>query len=112
MRKRVIRTKLTPAQIALREKCIQESADYFDSEWSKPSFKRGMESFRHEYAMNVAMYRAKTESGLTQTAIAERMGIPRSNVSRIEHSRSVSFDTFCAYLKACGFAFSFKLMPA
>ena len=70
-----------------------------------------MESFRQEYEMNVAMYKAKKESGLTQTAIAERMGIPRSNVSRIEHSRCVSFDTFCAYLKACGFAFSFNLMP-
>jgi len=107
-----MKKKLTAEQIALREKCIAESADYFGKAWSKPTFKAGMEAFRQEYAMNVAMYKAKTESGLTQTAIAERMGIPRSNVSRIEHSRTVSFDTFCAYLKACGFAFSFNLMPA
>lgn len=103
--------KLTTEQIALREKCIAESEEFFSKEWSKPGFKSGMESFRQEYAMNVAMYKAKRASGLTQTAIAERMGIPRSNVSRIEHSRCVSFDTFCAYLKACGFAFSFNLMP-
>ena len=104
--------KLSAEQIALREKCIAESETFFKNEWDSPEFKEGIETFRQEYAMNVAMYKAKTESGLTQTAIAERMGIPRSNVSRIEHSRSVSFDTFCAYLKACGFGFSFNLMPA
>jgi len=104
--------KLTEEQIALREKCIIESEDYFRKEWSKPGFADGLETFRREYAMNVAMYKAKKESGLTQSAIAERMGIPRPNVSRIEHSRTVSFDTFCAYLKACGFGFSFNLMPS
>ena len=67
---------LPTEQIALREKCIAESEEFFSKEWSKPGFKSGMESFRQEYAMNVAMYKAKRASGLTQTAIAERMGIP------------------------------------
>ena len=107
-----MKKKLTAEQLALREKCIRDSRDYFAKEWSKPGFASKMEDFRQVYAMNVAMYQAKKQSGLTQTAIAERMGIPRPNVSRIEHSRSVSFDTFCAYLKACGFAFSFTLMPS
>jgi len=104
--------KLIAEQIALREKCISDSDKYFAKEWSKPGFAEGLETFRQEYAMNVAMYKAKKKSGLTQSAIAERMGIPRPNVSRIEHSRTVSFDTFCAYLKACGYVFSFNLTPA
>ena len=103
--------KLTEKQIALREKCRKESRDYFTREWSKPGFTEGMERFRQDYAMQVALHEAKVRSGLTQTAIAERMGIARPNVSRIEHSRSVSFDTFVAYLKACGFSFKFDLMP-
>ena len=107
-----MKAKLNAKQMALREACIKESRGYFEKEWSKPGIAEGMKQFRQEYAMNVAMHQAKMESGLSQTAIAERMGIPRPNVSRIEHSRSVSFDTFCAYLKACGFAFSFTLMPS
>ena len=107
-----MKANLTKKQLALREQCIKESKEYFNKEWSKPGFDEKMETFRQEYAMNVAMYQAKKESGLTQSAIAERMGIPRPNVSRIEHSKSVSFDTFCSYLKACGFAFSFSLVPA
>lgn len=103
--------KLTEKQIALREKCRKESREYFSREWAKPGFEEGMKEFRQEYAMQVALHEAKVRSGLTQTVIAERMGIARPNVSRIEHSRSVSFDTFVAYLKACGFTFSFNLMP-
>ena len=102
---------LTKQQMKLREKCARESDSFFKKEWSKPGFDREMDAFRQEYEMNVAMYKAKKESGLTQTEIAKRMGIPRPNVSRIEHSRTVSFDTFCSYLKACGFAFTFALMP-
>mgnify|MGYP003346108706 CR=1 FL=1 len=104
--------KLTKSQIELREKCMKESESYFNKEWNKPGFAKEMDAFRQEYQMNVAMYKAKKESGLTQTEIARRMGIPRPNVSRIEHSRTVSFDTFCSYLKACGFAFTFALMPS
>lgn len=103
--------KLTAKQIKLREKCAKESDAFFKKEWARPGFADEMGTFRQEYEMNVAMYKAKKESGLTQTEIAKRMGIPRPNVSRIEHSRTVSFDTFCSYLKACGFAFTFALMP-
>lgn len=70
-----------------------------------------MARFRNEYAMTVAMHEAKVRSGLTQKQIAERMGMAQPNVSRIERSRTVSFDTLVAYLRACGFGFSLNLQP-
>ena len=58
-----------------------------------------------------ALVEAKQISGLSQKTIAERIGKPQSNVSRMEHSNSVSFKTFCDYLAACGFDFIINLKP-
>ena len=59
-----------------------------------------------------AMSEAKKLSGLSQSAIAERIGMPQSNISRIEHSGGVSFNTFSEYVAACGFDFDINLRPA
>ena len=57
------------------------------------------------------MMEAKKRSGLSQSAIARRLGMPQPNVSRIEHSEVVSFNTFADYLMACGFEFTINLRP-
>ena len=44
-------------------------------------------------------------------AIAARLGMPQSNVSRIEHSEVITFNTFASYLFACGFDFKIDLQP-
>lgn len=38
--------------------------------------------------------------------------MPQPNVSRIEHSEVVSFNTFADYLMACGFDFTINIRPA
>ena len=67
----------------------------------------------HERATNalqMALLNARKRSGLKQTEIARRMKIPQANVSRIEHSTdAITFKTFAAYLKACGFSFAIDL---
>ena len=60
-------------------------------------------------ALHLAMMEAKKRSGLNQTEIAARLGMPQPNVSRIEHSEVVTFNTFAQYLTACGFDFSINL---
>ena len=78
---------------------------------SIPGFKEEEDELRVKNAMQLAIYEAKRRSGLKQKEIAERMGIPASNVCRIEHSGdAITYKTFAAYLKACGFAFSLKLV--
>ena len=66
-------------------------------------------SIRKENALHLAMMEAKKRSGLSQSAIARRLGMPQPNVSRIEHSEVVSFNTFADYLMACGFGFTINL---
>jgi ribosome-binding protein aMBF1 (putative translation factor) len=61
-------------------------------------------------ALQTALIDARKRSGLKQTEIAKRMKIPQANVSRIEHcADAITFKTFAAYLKACGFSFSVNL---
>ena len=57
------------------------------------------------------MMEDKKRSGLNKLEIAERLGMPKTNVSRIEHSPMVTFNTFSAYLFACGFDFKIDLRP-
>ena len=74
-----------------------------------PGFVENEPAIRKENALHLAMMEAKKRSGLTQTEIASRLGMPQPNVSRIEHSDVVTFNTFAEYLAACGFSFSIKL---
>lgn len=76
-----------------------------------PGFTENEADIRKENVLRMAMIEAKRRSGLSQTAIARRMGIPQPNVSRIEHSETVSFNVFAEYLRACGFGFSMALKP-
>lgn len=65
---------------------------------------------RAKNAMQIAILNARKRSGLNQGEVAARMGIPQSNVSRIEHQTdALTFKTFAAYLRACGFGFKVSL---
>ena len=76
-----------------------------------PGFVESESAIRKENALRLAMMEAKKRSGLNQLEIAERLGMPQPNVSRIEHSPMVTFNTFSAYLFACGFDFKIDLRP-
>lgn len=76
-----------------------------------PGFAENESSIRRENALHLAMMEAKRASGLTQAQIARRLGMAQPNVSRLEHSQSVTFRTFSAYLLACGFDFTIRLRP-
>ena len=75
-----------------------------------PGFAAEENEVRTKNAMQVAILNARKKSGLKQGEIAARMGIPQSNVSRIEHQTdALTFKTFAAYLRACGFGFKVSL---
>ena len=75
-----------------------------------PGFTAEENEVRTKNAMQVAILNARKRSGLRQGEIAARMGIPQSNVSRIENQTdALTFKTFAAYLRACGFGFKVSL---
>ena len=52
-----------------------------------PEFRAGYEALKPEFALVRAVIRARTNAGLTQAALAERMGTTQSVVARIESGR-------------------------
>jgi transcriptional regulator with XRE-family HTH domain len=48
--------------------------------------------------------RARQEKGLQQDELADRLGVTRMTVSRLERGQSVSVDTALRALSECGYA--------
>jgi DNA-binding XRE family transcriptional regulator len=79
----------------------------------KPGFKEAYDALEGPYRVIHELLSARTRAGLTQEAVAERMGTTKSAVSRLEgagkHSPSVS--TLRRYAEAVGHRLEIKLVP-
>lgn len=66
-------------------------AEFVGKARQRPGFAEAYESLELEYALASQMIKARAEAGLTQDAVAERMGTTKSAISRLEaggkHSR-------------------------
>jgi ribosome-binding protein aMBF1 (putative translation factor) len=75
-------------------------------------FKRAHAALEEEYALVKQMLAARERAGLTQEAVAERMGTTKSVVSRLEASgrHAPSFSTLQKYARAVGCRLAIKLV--
>ena len=74
-----------------------------------PGFAENEPQARAFAEFKAAMAEARRESGLTQTEIAQRMGMAQPNVCRIERMDTpLSCRTFAAYMAACGCTFEVR----
>lgn len=51
-----------------------------------------------------ALRRARTDKGLTQIELADRLGVTRMTISRLENGETVSLETALRALAECGYA--------
>ena len=70
-------------------------------------FKLAYDALEDEFSALAALLRARTEAGLTQADVAERMGVSQPVVARIESSlgsraHSPTLNTLRRYANACG----------
>lgn len=79
---------------------------------SKPSFQAAYDAIALEYSVVDQLLKARTRSGLTQDAVAERMGTTKSAVSRLESARrhAPSLSTLRRYAEAVGHEVQVKLV--
>ncbi len=73
----------------------------------RPGFTEAWDALDEEYAALDALLAARRDAGLTQEALAEKMGTTKSAISRLEASfrnerHSPSFATLKRYAHACG----------
>lgn len=78
-------------------------ADLIADNMKDPAFAVAYAEADAEYQVVEAMIRARGEAGLTQGALAERMGTTQSAIARLEGGRvSPSVDTLRRYAAAVG----------
>lgn len=73
-------------------------------EWFKdPEFVREYEALEEEFALATALIKARSDAGLTQEELAQRMGTTQSAVARLEGGKSrPSTATLAKFAKATG----------
>ncbi|MDR1564244.1 MAG: helix-turn-helix transcriptional regulator [Oscillospiraceae bacterium] len=75
---------------------MRTHAQVFEKFMDNPEFVEEYEALRPHYEIVAQVICARNEQGLTQEALAERTGIQRSNISRLEsgnYNPSVDFLT-------------------
>ena len=76
-------------------------------------FAEAYDALALEYQLANQMLKARSRAGLTQDAVAERMGTTKSAVSRLESAgkHAPSLATLKRYAKAVGCELQVKLVP-
>lgn len=81
--------------------------------YKREGFKEAYEALELEYQLISQMLKARSRAGLTQEAVAKRMGTTKSAVSRLEGvgKHTPSFATLKRYAEAVGCDLKVKLVP-
>jgi DNA-binding XRE family transcriptional regulator len=79
----------------------------------RKDFREAYENLEEEYTLVREMLAARSRSGLTQEAVADRMGTTKSAVSRLEAAgkHAPSLTTLRKYAQAVGCHLEIKLVP-
>jgi DNA-binding XRE family transcriptional regulator len=80
---------------------------------ARKGFTEAYEALELEYQVVSQLLKARTKAGLTQDAVAERMGTTKSAISRLESAgkHTPSLGTLKRYAEAVGCELQVKLVP-
>lgn len=80
----------------------------------RKGFTEAYEALELEYQVASQMLEARARAGLTQDAVAERMGTTKSAISRLESAgkHAPSLETLKRYAAAVGCELQVRLVPA
>ena len=87
--------------------------DFLAKAEARESFAEAYDALALEYQLANQMLKARSRAGLTQDAVAERMGTTKSAVSRLESAgkHAPSLATLKRYAEAVGCELQIKLVP-
>ena len=107
-----MKTKMTTAQLATKERLAAETRARLEPVWNAPGFAAEHEAWRVAHRAAEKMCAARKRAGITQATLARRLRIPRANISRMENGQNVTFTSFARYLNGCGYDFDIRIFPA
>ncbi|MEM1009744.1 MAG: helix-turn-helix transcriptional regulator [Myxococcota bacterium] len=74
-----------------------------EKEWRKdPEFVAEYEALAEEFSLAEALIRARSDAGMTQAEVAEKMETSQSRVARLEGGANASIDALKRYAEATG----------
>ena len=88
-------------------------AEFLAAARQRPGFNEANDILELEYTVAIQMLKARAKAGLTQDAVAERMGTTKSAISRLEGAgrHAPSLATLKKYAEAVGCDFQVKFVP-
>ncbi len=88
-------------------------AAFIEKAKQRASFQKAYDELEEEYALVKEMLSARARVGLSQEAVAERMGTTKSAISRLEAAgkHSPSLSTLKKYAQAVGCHLEIKFVP-
>lgn len=88
-------------------------AEFLATARQRPGFNDAYDSLELEYTVASQMLKARANAGLTQDAVAERMGTTKSAISRLEGAsrHAPSLATLKKYAAAVGCDLQVRLVP-
>jgi DNA-binding XRE family transcriptional regulator len=88
-------------------------AEFLAAARQRPGFNDAYDSLELEYSVASQMLKARAKVGLTQDAVARRMGTTKSVISRLEGAgrHTPSLATLKKYAAAVGCDIQIKLVP-
>jgi len=86
---------------------------FLDKARTRKGFEQAYDSLELEYQVASQMLKARARAGLTQDAVAERMGTTKSAISRLEAAgkHAPSLATLKRYAKAVGCELKVRFVP-
>jgi DNA-binding XRE family transcriptional regulator len=87
-------------------------SQFLDKAGRRPGFKQAYDALELEYNVTDQLLKARARAGLTQDAVAERMGTTKSAVSKLESAgkHAPSLSTLKRYAQAVGCELQIKLV--
>lgn len=80
--------------------------------WIKnPKFVKEYEALADEFVIAHALIKARSEAGMTQAKVAERMQVSQARIARIESGVNVSIASLKRYAEATGTTLNISLDP-
>lgn len=76
-----------------------------------PEFKAEYDALEPEFAVARALIRARSEAGMTQAEVAEKMQVTQSRIAKMEGGINVSVDALKRYAEATGTKLQISLEP-
>ena len=76
-----------------------------------PEYKAAYDALEQEFAIANALIQARSEAGMTQKDVAEKLGVSQPAVARMESGKNISIKAIARYAKAVGRPINLSILP-